>query len=218
MSLLGGTTSTNAADQTLTLPNNPRQADGVIFTLRAKGPTRLELAIFNIRANGNVIGPGNLSLYGLTVSPGDYLVVDYQIRNAKLTWNYLTYPVPALDSKLRFKTLFEMQYTSIRPNIVSPFTDSLPVTKKYTIIYPAFGMGVEYVPSRHFRMETRFTGFALPGKTAIWDGEGSIVGRIGSLEIFGGMKGYHFRTSTNTDIYVKGTLWGPNAGLRWVFR
>jgi hypothetical protein len=218
MSLLGGTNSTNAADQTLKLPNNPIQANGATLTLRAYGPTRLEVSYFDVRNTGNVIGPGNLSLFGLTVSPGDYLVVDYRIRNAKVTWNYLTFPVPALDSKLRIKTLWEVQYTVIRSYISSPTTASFPAAKQEKIIYPTFGLGVEYVASKRFRMEARFSGFALPSHSVIWDGEGSFVGRFGHLEVFGGMKGYHFRTGTATDIYMQGTLWGPNAGLRWVFR
>jgi hypothetical protein len=218
-SLIGGTNSVNALAQTLGELGKPSQANGILLTLRAKGPTRLELSYWDMRNTSDLIAPRDLSVFGANISAGDYLAVDYRIRSAKLSWNYLSYPVPTLDAKLRIKTLFEVQYTTMTPGIVFPFKVDLPVKTTSRILLPTFGLGAEYVLSpKHFRMEARFSGFGLPGHSVIWDGEGSLVGRFGSVEIFGGMKGYHFRTSTKTDIYMDATLWGPNAGLRWVFR
>ncbi len=218
MQLLGGSASTEPAAQSLVLPSNPPQANGIVLTLRAKGPTRIELSYFDVRNTGNVIATAGLNLYTLPVSPGDYLVIDYRIRATKLTWNYLTFPVPALDAKLRIKTLWEAQFVSIRPDLNSPFTLNLPVTAQGRVIVPTFGLGVEYVASKHFRMETRFSGWGLPHRAVLWDGEMSFVGRFRNIEIFGGIKGFHFRTTVKSEIYMDGTLWGPTAGLRWVFK
>jgi hypothetical protein len=217
-SLIGGRDSTNADAQTLELPTRPSQANGLMLTLRAKGPTRLEFSYFDVRDNGNLVAGRALGLFGATIPQGDPLILDYRLRVAKITWNYLTYPVPATDAKFRLKTLWEVQYVVIRPDISFPLLDNLPTTAQRKIIYPTFGLGAEYVASKHFRMEARFSGFGLPHKATIWDGEGSLVGRFGPIEIFGGAKAYHFKTSPNTDIYAEGTLWGPYGGLRWVFR
>jgi hypothetical protein len=218
-SLVGGAASVDPPGQSLVLPGKPSQANGITFTLRAKGPTRVELSLFDVRASGNTLALRGLSIFGSNTQAGDYIAMDYRLRNLKLTWNYLTYPVPSLDSKLRLKTLYEVHLTQFMPVLAFPFKVDPPVSSQQTLIYPAFGLGLEYVPSpKHFRTEIRFTGFGIPGHAALWDGEGSLVGRFGPMEIFAGEKAYHFRTSPTRDIYVQSMLWGPYGGVRWVFR
>jgi hypothetical protein len=58
----------------------------------------------------------------------------------------------------------------------------------------------------------------LPGKSGYYDVEANAVGRIRKLEIFGGIKGFHFHTSSKQETFTTSTMWGPMAGLRWVFR
>jgi len=217
--IIGGAQAVNVDAQSLVLPTKPSQALGIQFTLRAKGPTRIEISYFDVKDSGSTLAPRDLSIFGQPVAAGEYLAMDYRIRSAKFTWNYLTYPVPSLDSKFRFKTLWEVHYTQMVPRIAFPITGDFPVSSKQYFILPAGGVGVEYVPSpKHFRMEARFSGFGLPGRTQFWDGEGSLVGRFGKVEVFAGMKAYHFRTSPGKDVYFQSTLYGPDFGLRWVFK
>jgi hypothetical protein len=59
---------------------------------------------------------------------------------------------------------------------------------------------------------------AIPHHSSLGDAEGTAVVRLGPIEIFAGGKLLHFKTSVQQDTYIKGTLWGPYGGLRWVFR
>ena len=217
--LIGGALSPNPPAQSLVFPTKPSQANGIIATVRAKGESRVEISYFDVKDSGTSIASRNLSIFGSNIVAGDVLALDYHLRNLKVSWNYLTYPVPHLDSKFRFKTFWEFHYTQIRPVIAFPLKADPPVTAQQRIFYPAGGIGFEYIPSpKHFRIEARGSAFGLPNRAVIWDGEGSMVGRFGPIEIFAGEKAYHFRTSPGKDIYMEGTLWGPYGGLRWVFR
>ena len=92
-----------------------------------------------------------------------------------------------------------------------------PLTPKQSVRYPGFGLGVEYIPSKHFRLEARGSGMAFKGRSGYYDIEANAVARIKKVEVFGGMKGYHFHTTPhNQDTYTQGTLWGPSFGLRYV--
>ena len=93
-----------------------------------------------------------------------------------------------------------------------------PLTVSQRIMLPAVGLGVEYVMSRHFRLEVRGSGMIIPHRSTIADAEGNAVVRVRSLEFFVGGKFLHFKTTSNSDTYISGTLWGPDAGVRWVFK
>jgi hypothetical protein len=220
--LVGGKLAVDVTAQSIVLPSKPSQANGIVASFKAKGQSRVEVSYFDVKDSGSTIAERNLSFFGSIFAKGDYLSLDYRLRNLKVSWNYLTYPVPPLDSKFRIKTFWEVHYTQMRPVISAPLSTSLlalPVSANERILLPAGGIGFEYVPSpQHFRMEARFSGFGLPGKAAIWDGEGSFVARVKRIEIFAGEKAYHFRTNTGKDIYSQATLWGPYGGIRWVFR
>jgi hypothetical protein len=116
------------------------------------------------------------------------------------------------------KSFWEVQYTKFLPTIGFPGVgnDPPPIQPQQSVFYPGVGLGVEYVAGRAFRMEARGSGMTLPGRSGYYDIEGTAVGRIGKVEIFGGIKGYHFHTSSKLPTYVTSTLWGPMFGLRFV--
>jgi hypothetical protein len=203
----------------LTLPQKPSRAYGAMITIPTKGSTRLEFSYLTINDRGNTIAPSDLGLFGGTIAQGEPLAMDYSLRQIKMSWNYLTYPNPPQDAKFRIKTLWEFHYLQIKPTVVATLTaPDQPLTGSQRIILPAVGLGMEFVPSKRFRMEFRGSGMALPHRAMLGDAEGSAVVRLWSLEIFLGGKLLYFRTSPNQDTYIKGTLWGPYGGARWVFR
>jgi hypothetical protein len=212
-----GLTSGDPAAQMLGLPSNPSRADGLVVTIPAKGFSRVELSYFEALDHNFSTAPRNLLFFDTNIVAGDPILSSYKLTNFKVSWNYLTFPAPPLDARFRIKTFWEVQYTSIKPEIDDPLTD-FPAVKRFNIIYPTAGLGLEYIPSKHFRVEARGSAFGLPKRAQIWDGEGSAVVRLGGLEIFAGEKLYHFRTSTQKDVFVEGTLAGPYGGVRWVFR
>ena len=142
----------------------------------------------------------------------------YSLRHLKLSYNFLTYPNPPQDAKFRVKTLWEFHYLQVKPTVTETVTAPFqPLTASQSIKLPAVGLGVEYVASRHFRLELRGSGMALPHRSSLADAEGTAVVRVRSLEFFVGGKFLHFRTSAKQDTYISGTVWGPDAGMRWVF-
>jgi len=215
-----GTLSTSTVSQHLDLPTASR-ATGAVITFPTKGFNRLELGYWQTYASGSTPAPEPLNLFGANLKKGDLIATNYKIRNIRLTWNYLTYPVPAFDAKLRIKTFWEAQYTHVVPYSSFPESSDPTATvgNKQSVIWPGAGIGFEYVPSKRFRMEGHLSGMAFPGRSRYADAEVTLVGTIGHVEIFGGGKAFHFRTSPKVpDSYIEATILGPMAGIRWVFK
>jgi hypothetical protein len=82
-------------------------------------------------------------------------------------------------------------------------------------IGPEFGIGVAYYSGRHFRVEANAAGFTIPRHNTVWDADASANVRFGHFELRIGAKAFHFKTSTESDFYTRGTLAGAFAGLRW---
>jgi hypothetical protein len=203
----------------LTLPGKPYRAYGVMVTFPAKGSSRVEFSYTTLNVSGDTIAPTNLGLFAGTIPQGEPLATSYSLRHLKLSYNFLTYPNPPQDAKFRVKTLWEFHYLQLYPAVTAivsaPFQ---PLTQTQSIKLPAVGLGMEYVASRHFRLEMRGSGMAIPHRSSLGDAEGSAVVRIRSLEFFVGAKFLHFKTSAKQDTFMSGTIWGPDAGVRWVFR
>jgi hypothetical protein len=203
----------------LTLPGKPYRAYGAMVTIPMKGSSRLELSYTTLNVNGNILAPTDLGLFGGTIAQNEPLATTYSLRHLKLSYNYLSYPNPPQDAKLRIKTLWEFHYIQLYPTVVATVTaPTQPLTVTQSIKLPAVGLGVEYVASKHFRLELRGSGMAIPHHMSLGDAEGSAVVRLGSLEIFVGGRLLYFKTSSQQDTLMRGTLWGPDAGVRWVFK
>ena len=218
-SLNGGVKTATPADHELGLSKRPRRAYGVVFTIPTKGSTRLEFSYLTLNDSGPAKASRDLGFFGGIVPQSEPLFTEYSLRHYKLSWNYLSYPNPPQDAKFRVKTLWEFHYMQLKPTVIETVTaPDFPLSESQKIILPAVGLGLEYVPSRHFRMEWRGSGMMLPKHSGIGDSEASMVGRLGRLEIFAGGKLLYFRTSPQQETYMRGMLWGPYGGLRWVFR
>lgn len=205
----------------LNLTDNPYRANGAILTFPTGGFNRMEISYWRVNDSGDVRAPNRLAIFGANIANNELLNTKYKLTNLRVAWNYLTYPVPPYDEKLRIKTFWEIQYTQMSPTIYFPEARNspAPINPKQNVFYPGFGLGLEYVASRAFRLEARGSGMAFPGRSGYYDLEASAVGRIRKVEIYAGVKAFHFHTSPKKEItYTTGTLWGPMAGIRWVFR
>lgn len=210
-----------AGSENLPYPPANRRTPGAEITFPAGKFNRLEVSLFQVDGSGTSTAPINLTLFGTNIPAGEFLSTTYRVRNLKVSWNYLTWPSPPEDSKFRIKTLWEFQYTKVHTVVDAPYTTSItftPAVGDKSIFYPTFGVGAEYVPSKHFYLEARASGFAFPGRSVIGDTEANVAIRFGHIEVFGGGKLYHFRTSPHSEQYVDGTLTGPFFGVRWIFR
>lgn len=215
----GGVHTTNPSASDLDLPKNPRRAYGATITIPTKGATRLEISYLTLSDSGNAVASRDTNFLGGTIPQNEPLSLAYTLRHVKASWNYLTYPNPSVGAKFRLKTLWEVHYVQVNPtvqlNTLAP--DQVFPGDKRSLFLPAVGLGLEFVPSSHFRMEARGSGMAFPDRAALGDAEATAVVRIRRLEIFAGGKAFYYRTSPQKTNFVKGSLWGPHAGVRWVF-
>lgn len=204
----------------LNLPDKPFRADGAMITFPTGVANRLEISYWRVNDSGDVRAPAKLAIFGANIQNNELLNTQYKISNMRVSWNYLSFPVPAYDTKLRLKSFWELQYTKFLPTIYFPQAKNspAPIQPKQSVIYPGFGLGVEYIAARSFRLEARGSGMTLPGKSGYYDIEATAVARIKKVEIIGGMKGFHFHTGSKQETKVTSTMWGPMVGVRWVFR
>jgi len=216
-----GTSVPDPKSGELDLTKNPNRGNGFQITFPTGGFNRLEIGYWRLYDAGDVISPHKVSIYGANIQAGERLNTEYKLSNIRAAWNYLTFPVPPFDSKLRIKTFWEIQWTRMDPIIGFPEAKNnpAPINPKQNVFYPGVGVGAEYVFSpKHFRLESRFSGMGWPGRSYYWDVEGSAIGRISHVEILATMKGFSFRSSPKNETYMKGTYWGPMLGVRWVLR
>jgi hypothetical protein len=116
--------------------------------------------------------------------------------------------------------LWEVQYVSV-DNTIDDFVpqpdgtfslNAAGATK--SIILPTFGLGLDQSVGPHFRWELKGSGFGLPHRAILGDGEADIALRYGRVEFIAGGRALHFRTTRRADHYDAGTLYGPYVGLR----
>jgi hypothetical protein len=215
--LLPGAQSSNPTAQYLKLAGADKRALGVTIVAPAGKYNRIEVSGFEARGSGTSIAPVDVTYFGGTYPAGELLQSSYRVRNIKFSYNYLTYPAPP-TSKFRFKTLYEIQYVNAKVTVSAPLDAfSSPSSGTRNIILPTLGVGADIVPSDNFHLEIKGSGFALPGKSLILDGEALAVVRVKAVEIVGGARYFRYRTSPQKDEFVQGRLFGPTVGIRYVF-
>ena len=192
----------------------------------------LRFSIWESRSSGDVTINQDLQLWTQPYDNGEYLTTDYRLRAASLSLDYLTWPFPVESRRFRLKTLWQLRYTGVRTGFDAPrkslfdeFGQPLVDSSGNLLTYatsgekwylsPAFGLGVSYYAGRHFRVEANGSGFAWPRRFSLWDTDASANLRFGKFELRGGIKAMHFKTSTNADFYMRGTVASPFVGLRW---
>jgi hypothetical protein len=203
----------------LDFPGGSQHGVGGIITIPTGSENSLQFSYFRVQGHGSTTATQDLTLFSNPFFQGDVLATSYKLQNFKLSWNYLTYPHPSNGAKLRIKTLWELQYTTISPLVDAPADPNVtPSGNGKSIFYPTLGLGIESHLGKHVRLEVKGSGFGYYHSAAIWDTEGSAAFHYGPVEILLGGKAYHFKTSPKSDEYLSDTLWGPFVALRWILR
>jgi hypothetical protein len=179
----------------------------------------LHVEILRTSGAGNQNAPADTTLFGTPFKKGDFLASNYRISQGKVYLDDLLFPHKFPVSKFRVKALYEFTYTAVRASVDAPIADASGTgfgraQGTRNIYYPELGIAAEYALSPHVLLRASAAGFAFPGKAVITDGEATIGFRHGFLEIRGGAKFLHFKTSPKTDDYLKGTLTGAFVDLR----
>jgi len=189
----------------------------LFFPISRTGEIHVE--VMRTSGAGNQNAPADTTIFTTPFNKGDFLASNYRISQGKLYLDDLLFPHKFPVAKFRVKALYEFSYTSVRSSVDAPISDAAgtgfgAAQGTRNIYYPEFGVAPEYALTPHVLLRASAAGFAFPGKAVISDAEGTIGFRRGFLELRGGVKLLHFKTSPKTDNYLKGTLSGAFVDLR----
>lgn len=216
----------------VTMQGTPNFSEGAEIGIAVGQHNAIRVSWFTTRAAGNFTNSQDLTLFNQTYSAGTLIATNYNVQNIKLSFDYLTWPFPVESRRFRLMTLWQVQYTSARagfdaPQLPlvdasgSPLVDASGNPISYAaqqtrwFISPTFGIGAHEYVTKDLRIEFNVDGFAVPHHWTIWDTDADLNYRVGHLEVRAGVKGFHFKTSTASDFFLKGTFFAPMVGLRW---
>lgn len=207
----------------LDFPGDSKPVPGAILSIPVKNGNTLRFSYFRTQGQGNTVAASDLSFFGVGYSKGDYLSAGYNLQNAKISLDFLSWPGPQQESTWRLKTFWEVQYTTVRWSIDAPLKPTVDSAGNLLetstrgsnwFVYPSFGLGVEKPLSRHLRWEAKASGFAIPHFPVVGDAETFAAYRMGHVEVQIGARVFHFKTSPRREEYIRGTLPGAYVSLR----
>jgi hypothetical protein len=225
--------NTYTGSSLIKLQGSPKYADGAEVGLGVGQHNSIRFSFFDVHANGDTTVAKDLVVWAQGYTAGTYVSTNYDIRNFKASYEFLTWPYPVGSRRFRLKTLWQLQYTSMKTTfdaplnyydtsgnlLIDPSTGNpinLVASGTRKIISPTFGLGAHYFETRHFRIEANASGFVIPHHYTIWDADATINLRlIGHVELRLGAKAFHLKTSTQADYFNHGTLTSAMIGLRW---
>jgi hypothetical protein len=209
----------------LHLPGKPTIAPSVEIGVALGLHNSLRLSYYSTKAGGGITAPNDLVIYSQAYSKGDLLATSDKLQDIKFSFEFLTWPYPVESRHFRLKTLWQVQYVSIKSNYDAPILSatadssgnltSYATTGSASFFTPTLGLGVAEYASRNFRLELNASGFAIPHHTTLWDTDASVSYRMGHIELRAGAKALHFKTSARAEYYLRGTLSGAFVGVRW---
>ena len=117
--LRGGKADLNTVPGSLDFPGRSKYSPGGVISIPAGRGNALRISYFQTIGTGNTTAATDLNLFSTSYSQGDYLATQYKLRNVKISYDFV-YPTPLGDSNWRFRTLWEVQYTSVKTTIDAP--------------------------------------------------------------------------------------------------
>lgn len=220
-----GHESAFTAPSFLRLANSSHGAFGAEVGVAAGLHNTIKASYFYSKTNGSVTPSNDIVVFGQGYTAGSRLTTNAKLSNYKLSYEYLTWPYPVERRHFRLKTLWQMQYITMRTIYDDPLKSSTPdvngaitsyaVLGSKSFFTPAFGIGIHEYATRNFHFEADVSGFAWPHRFQLLDSEVTIGYRVGKIEVRGGLKAFHFRTSPKADYFYRGTISGAFVGVRW---
>jgi hypothetical protein len=221
--LLGGPEATAYTD--LAYFGRSKHPYGAEIGIPAGRANTLRISYFRVQGNTNGTAGTNTDIFGEAYAPGVYLAANYIIQDAKISWDYLSY---TFKNKIRFKTLYEIQYVNVGTNINAPLVpetedssgnvDTNSSSGSKNLVYPTFGAEFEQQWKKHLRWEAKASGFGFPHHSDIWDAQVDVALRVKAVELFVGGKAFHFKTGEGGSEYFADTLQGAFVGVRYYWR
>ena len=185
----------------------------------------IRVSYFSTKRSGTTTAANEMVIFSQTYAQGDQLSTNGKLSDYKLSYEYLTWPYPVEARHFRLKTLYQVQYITVKTTFDAPILSATPdstgaFTSYSTLgsksyITPAFGLGFHEYATRSFRLEANVSGFMLPHRWQLLDSDATIAYRAGHLELRAGAKGFIFRTSPKSDYFYRGRVGGVMLGVRW---
>lgn len=220
----------------VTMQGQSKLGKGFEFGIAAGLHNILRFSYLETRAAGDFTTPVTLSVAGgQTYVAGTLVSTDYNIQAIKLSFDYLTWPYPVESRRFRFKTLYQVQYVAAKAGFDAPLLPlvdangnliidangnpiSYAASETKWFVLPTFGGSATEYLTRNIRFEASADGFAIPHHSTLYEGESTLNFRANHFELRGGVKLFHFKTSTSQDFYLTGTLASVFFGIRWYSR
>jgi len=219
----------------VTMQGRPKYGENAEFGIALGSHDALVVSGFSTRAAGDFTTPREIELWGQTYNQGVLIATNYELRDLKLSFEYLMLPYPVESHHFRLKTLWQLQYVDVLTGFDAPLLPttsasggglvnsagqpvSYQVTGSKWFLTPTLGLGATEYLTKFIRLELNASGFAIPRHWTIWDTEGSLNFRFGHFELGGGVRAFHIKTSTSANYYVRGTLLTPQVSLRWFLK
>jgi hypothetical protein len=209
----------------LQLAGKSKGAFGAEIGIAAGLHNSVRVSFFQSKLSGATTAPQETVIFTQTYNAGDQLSTDAKLSDYKLSYEYLTWPYPVEARHFRLKTLWQVQYITMKGNFDAPIRSATPdasgtltsytATGSKNFVTPAIGLGVHEYATRNFRFEANVSGFMLPHRWHLVDSDATIAYRAGRLELRAGAKAFLFRTSPKSDYFYRGTVGGAFVGLRW---
>ncbi|MGP8247323.1 MAG: hypothetical protein ACLQVN_22765 [Bryobacteraceae bacterium] len=217
----------------VTMAGTPKFAIGAEFGIAVGLHNFLRLSGFEVRSAGDFTAASDLTLWGSNYNSGWLMSSDYQLRDVKLSFEYLTWPYPVESRKVRVHTLYQIHYVTVRSGFDAPtqplydsagnplenssgqaITFQASGTKWF--VSPALGVGLSYYVTPRLRVEANGAGFLIPHHFAVADTDASVNYRIlGQLELGVGGKFYDYKTTTKAAYFQTGYLGSVAVSLKW---
>lgn len=208
----------------LKFDGNNQIAPYVLVAIPAGKGGSVQLSFFQTRGHGLHTNNADSVFWSVAYANGDLLETVYKLRNAKVSWNYLTYPFPASSGKFRLKTLWEVQFVDLKTRVFAPLKPTIDQDGNFvevtglgskSLILPTLGLALEDRISPSLRWEIKASGMGYPGRSNIWDANAYLAYRHHSWELVVGAKGFHFRTTPKAEQYLQQTISGGYFGINW---
>ena len=209
--------------------NTDSYSISMIIPMPARADIRLSYFHF-LGSGAQTLNLGTLSLVGATYfgvpyAQGNYLAPSYSFYQGEISYEYLSLPWPADAHKFRLYTLFNIDYLNTSTVINGPYLPTTSSTGNEVttiatggkdIIFPSFGLKVEYPLMKSVRLEASIAGFGFPGHAAFWESDANASIHITrKLEFVLGGRTLFYKTSPASDEYFRQTIYAPYAGLRY---
>ena len=209
----------------LQLADSQHGAFGVEVGVAAGLHNTIKASYWYDKTAGAVTPSVDTVVFGQVYNAGEHITTNTKTSDVKLSYEYLTWPYPVERRHFRLKTLWQMHYVTVRSIYDDPVKSATPdvngaitsfaVLGSKSVFTPAFGLGFHEYASRNLHFEADLSGFAFPHRFQLVDGEVTLGYRVGHIDVRGGAKLFHFRTSPKQDYFYRGNLSGVFVGVRW---